>query len=215
MNEWLFSSNVYGDIEAAVERTHEHMIKRANTELLLRQSRNIRRISISSGDTDMTDETTQTTAVELATELTIAWLTNPNTRANADEVPSFLKAMHDAVSGLSSETPEPEASTPVSEHVPAVTARKSLSSREHIISMIDGKPYKSLKRHLKTHGLTPAEYRQRYGLKPDYPMVAPDYAERRREMAKKIGLGRRPRQPAPEGEPQASPPRRSRRTAKK
>lgn len=58
--------------------------------------------------------------------------------------------------------------------------------------MINGKPYKSLKRHLRTHGLTPAEYRTRYGLKPDYPMVAPSYAELRRGLAKKIGLGRKP-----------------------
>jgi predicted transcriptional regulator len=62
--------------------------------------------------------------------------------------------------------------------------------------MIDGKPYKSLKRHLGTHGLTPAEYRERYGLKPDYPMVAENYAELRRGLAKKIGLGRKPGQKA-------------------
>jgi predicted transcriptional regulator len=58
--------------------------------------------------------------------------------------------------------------------------------------MIDGKPYKTLRRHLATHGLTPEEYRERYGLKPDYPMVAESYSESRRAMAKKIGLGRKP-----------------------
>ena len=75
---------------------------------------------------------------------------------------------------------------------PAVTARRSLASKDHIISLIDGKPYKTLKRHLSGHGLTPAQYRERYGLKSDYPMVAENYAEMRRGLAKKIGLGRKP-----------------------
>src|SRR6185369_9006468 len=75
-------------------------------------------------------------------------------------------------------------------HEPAVTVRKSLASREHILSLIDGKPYLTLKRHLGGHGLTPAQYRERYNLKPDYPMVAPAYAEKRRAIAKTIGLGR-------------------------
>jgi len=59
------------------------------------------------------------------------------------------------------------------------------------LSLIDGKPYKALKRHLRNHGLTPAEYRERFGLKADYPMVAPGYAEKRRDLAKAIGLGRK------------------------
>lgn len=77
------------------------------------------------------------------------------------------------------------------EHVPAVSIRKSLGSREHIISMLDGKPYKTLKRHLAVNGLTPAEYRERYNLPKDYPMVAPAYSEQRRAVAEKLGLGRR------------------------
>jgi predicted transcriptional regulator len=64
-----------------------------------------------------------------------------------------------------------------------------LASKDHIISMIDGKPYRTLRRHLSTHGLSPDEYRRRYNLKPDYPMVAESYSEQRRAMAKKIGLG--------------------------
>jgi predicted transcriptional regulator len=72
-----------------------------------------------------------------------------------------------------------------------VSARKSLASKDHIISLIDGKAYKTLKRHLSGHGLTPAQYRERYGLKSDYPMVAENYAEMRRSLAKKIGLGRK------------------------
>lgn len=77
------------------------------------------------------------------------------------------------------------------EHVPAVSIRKSLGSREHIISMLDGKPYKTLKRHLAVNGMTPAEYRARYNLPRDYPMVAPAYSEQRRTVAQKLGLGRR------------------------
>ncbi|MGH8081444.1 MAG: MucR family transcriptional regulator [Lysobacter sp.] len=132
-------------------------------------------------------------AVEIAAELAIAWLGNPNTRVTTDQVLAFLKSMHETVSGLADALPTaPETSSeiaPTEEFVPAVSVRKSLSSRDHIISMIDGKRYKTLRRHLSTHGLTPEQDRERYNLKPDYPMVAPSYSEARRDMAKKIGLG--------------------------
>lgn len=143
----------------------------------------------------MSDETYQPNAVELATELTIAWLSNPNTRTSADNVPAFLMQMHTSVQSLvgGSETQEVPAEDP-KEYVGAVTARKSLASPDHIISMIDGKSYKTLRRHLATNSMTPAEYRERYNLKADYPMVAATYSESRRAMAKKIGLGRKPSQ---------------------
>ena len=137
-------------------------------------------------------------AVELATELTVAWLSNPNTRTTADDVPGFLKQMHAAVTNLSEPTAAAEA--PAQEYSPAVTARKSLASPDHIISMIDGKPYKTLRRHLAGHGMTPEQYRERYNLKSDYPMVAQTYSESRRAMAKKIGLGRKPGQSANGGQ---------------
>lgn len=132
-------------------------------------------------------------AVELATKLTMAWLANPNTRTNADDVPAFLKSMHEAVARLSAPAvPETKAEPkPEREYTPAVTARKSLANPDYILSMIDGKPYKALRRHLSTNGMTPDEYRQRYGLKTDYPMVAPTYSESRRAMAHRIGLGRK------------------------
>ena len=98
--------------------------------------------------------------------------------------------MHDAVKSLS-HSGEPEATPPAQEFTPAVSVRKSLASKDHIISLIDGKPYKALRRHLSGQGLTPDEYRARYGLKPDYPMVSESYSQVRREMAKKIGLGRK------------------------
>jgi len=139
----------------------------------------------------MTDDTN---TIELATELTIAWLANPNTRTTADDVPAFLQSMHAAVSKLGGAVTGDASEAPAQDFTPAVTARKSLASKEHIISLIDGKPYKTLRRHLATNGLTPAEYRERYNLKPDYPMVAEAYSEARRAMAKQIGLGRKPGQ---------------------
>jgi predicted transcriptional regulator len=140
--------------------------------------------------------TTETNAVELATELTIAWLGNPNTRTSADDVPAFLQSMYAAVGKLGGAAVETPADDTTVEYTPAVTARKSLASKDHIISLIDGKPYKTLRRHLATNGLTPEEYRARYNLKADYPMVAQSYSEARRAMAKTIGLGRKPAQKA-------------------
>ena len=129
--------------------------------------------------------------VELAAELTAAWLANPNTRTAADDVPAFLVAMHTAVEKLvgNADVERETAVAPTSE--PAVSVRKSLASPDHIISMIDGKKYKTLRRHLSTNGMTPEQYRERFNLKADYPMVAATYSEARRAMAKSIGLGRK------------------------
>jgi predicted transcriptional regulator len=132
-------------------------------------------------------------AVELATELTIAWLCNQNNRVAAEDVPAFLRSMHATVTevaeGGTAQTDAIEEPTATADYTPAVSVRKSLASKDHIISLIDGKPYKTLRRHLATNGLTPEEYRARYNLKSDYPMVAPNYSEARRAMAHKIGLG--------------------------
>ncbi len=143
----------------------------------------------------MSEEVTLNT-VELATELTIAWLGNQNNRVSPDDVPAFLRTMHAAINELSvgadsRSKDEPDAAP---EFTPAVSVRKSLASKDHILSMIDGKPYRTLRRHLSTNGLTPDEYRARYNLKSDYPMVAPNYSEERRAMAKKIGLGSKGRE---------------------
>lgn len=147
----------------------------------------------------MNDENTPSNVVELATELTIAWLSNPNTRASAEEVPSFLKTMHDAVGALGGAGDPDSAAEPAQGYTPAVSVRKSLASKDHIISLIDGKPYKTLRRHLSRHGMSPEQYRERYGLKSDYPMVSESYSNARREMAKKIGLGRKPGMKRPAG----------------
>jgi predicted transcriptional regulator len=160
-------------------------------------------------------DTESVSTIELATEITIAWLGNPNSRPAAEDVPTFLRNIHATVSelaGAPADAPEDGAHAPAQpEHVPAVTARRSLASKDHIISLIDGKPYKTLRRHLSTHGLTPAEYRQRYNLKADYPRVAPNYSEARRAMAHKIGLGQKGRA-AKARAAQADAPTRQRRT---
>jgi predicted transcriptional regulator len=140
----------------------------------------------------MTEQTENLDTVTLAAELTIAWLGNNNTRVQAEDVPAFLRQMHDAINQLSTpEAPAPAPEEPTQEYTPAVSARKSLADPDHIISLIDGKPYKTLRRHLAGHGLTPEQYRERYKLKADYPMVAPNYSEARRSMAHQIGLGRK------------------------
>jgi len=139
--------------------------------------------------------------VELATELTIAWLGNQNNRVSAEDVPAFLRAMHSTVVALASGStplaPSDGGSAGDQVFTPAVTVRKSLASKDHIISMIDGKPYKTLRRHLSTHGLTDVQYRERYNLRPDYPMVAESYSMTRRAMAQRIGLGRKGRVTVP------------------
>ena len=83
------------------------------------------------------------------------------------------------------------------ELTPAVPIRRSVTD-DHIVCLEDGKKLKMLKRHLMTdHGLTPEQYRARWGLRPDYPMVAPNYSAQRQVLAKQIGLGRKPAPPAP------------------
>ncbi|WP_375195221.1 MucR family transcriptional regulator [Sphingobium sp.] len=85
-----------------------------------------------------------------------------------------------------SQAPAPETFTP------AVSVRKSLASPNHILSLIDGTPYKTLKRHLAAHGLTPDQYRERYNLPPSYPLVALSYSQTRRAVAERVGLGKKP-----------------------
>lgn len=137
-------------------------------------------------------------SVGLATRLTIAWLGNQNNRVSPEDVPTFLRSIHatlDELSGNADRSDEASgAGAAAVEYTPAVSVRKSLASQDYIISMIDGKPYRTLRRHLSANGLTPEEYRERYNLKADYPMVAPSYSEARRSMAKAIGLGSKGRQ---------------------
>lgn len=111
-----------------------------------------------------------------------------NNTVPTDQLPSLIAAVHAALVGLGQNT---QVSSESEKPVAAVTARKSLADPNLLVSMIDGKPYSSLKRHLTGHGYTPESYREAFGLKPDYPMVAPGYSERRREIARNQGLGRK------------------------
>lgn len=128
----------------------------------------------------------QSNLTTLTVDLLSAYVANNNVEHSA--IPDLIKSTHAALKVIDS--PEPPAPQEP-EYKPAVTVRKSLGSSTHIISMIDGKPYQTLKRHLSKHDLTPDQYRERYGLPKTYPMVAPAYSESRREIAKKLGLGNR------------------------
>lgn len=105
---------------------------------------------------------------------------------SSEDVSGLIKSTYETLAGLGQEA-EPEEEKPER----AVTVRKSLANKDHIISMIDGKPYRTLKRHLSTHGYTPESYREAFNLPADYPMVAPNYSAQRSAMAKDLGLGRK------------------------
>ena len=132
----------------------------------------------------MAETEKQSDIASLTVELLSAYLSN-NTVPSA-ELAGLIQSTRAALTQDAAPA-EPEAETPT--FTPAVTARKSLASPDHLISLIDGKPYKTLKRHLTRHGLTPETYRERYGLPASYPMVAPAFAAMRRAIAERIGLG--------------------------
>ncbi len=105
----------------------------------------------------------------------------------SDKLPEFIGSVHGALSRVSVQGVEPEKV----ELKPAVAIKKSVTP-EYIICLEDGQKFKSLKRHLKTHyDMSPEDYREKWGLPHDYPMVAPSYAAARSDLAKNMGLGRR------------------------
>ncbi|MGU3668415.1 MucR family transcriptional regulator [Methylobacterium sp. A49B] len=124
---------------------------------------------------------------ELAGDIVAAYVSNNS--VPIAELPNLIRNVHDAVRGLTSGSVG-SASAAVSgvDKPSAAQIRKSVRD-DGITSFIDGKTYKTLKRHLTSHGLNPKSYRDHYGLPADYPMVAPSYAERRSALAKAIGLG--------------------------
>jgi len=116
-----------------------------------------------------------------------------NHAVSSADLPDLIKAVYAALQKVST-----EAGTP-SLPKPAVPIKRSVTPN-HVVCLEDGKKMKMLKRHLRTdHNLTPKEYRDRWGLPPDYPMTAPNYAKARSEMAKKIGLGRKAKTVKPKG----------------
>ncbi|HZD26938.1 MAG TPA: MucR family transcriptional regulator [Alphaproteobacteria bacterium] len=103
------------------------------------------------------------------------------------EVPTLIRTVHSSFSQLGNA----EAAAPAAEQKPAVPVRKSVQD-DYIVCLEDGKKLKMLKRYLRTrYDMTPDEYRRKWGLPPDYPMVAPSYSKQRSKFAKDIGLGRR------------------------
>ena len=114
-----------------------------------------------------------------------------NNTVSRDALPELIQQVFATLMAAGTEQPEPERLQP------AVPVKKSVFP-EYIVCLEDGKKLKMLKRHLQTsYNMTPEQYRERWGLPHDYPMVAPKYAEHRSELAKKIGLGRKPA-PRPE-----------------
>jgi len=123
--------------------------------------------------------------IELSTEIVSAYVSHNN--VNASDLPKLIAEIHGALRSLQSN----EAPVIVEELKPAVPVRKSVAP-DFIICLEDGKKFKSLKRHLRTHyNLSPEEYREKWGLPADYPMVAPNYSATRSKLAKDNGLGRK------------------------
>ncbi len=127
------------------------------------------------------------TLIELTADVVAAYVSN--NPVPASELPNLIADIHAALGRVgSSVSPEPQA---VDKQKPAVSPKKSVHD-DYIICLEDGKKFKSLKRHLMTHyGLTPEQYREKWGLDASYPMVAPSYAAARSQLAKKMGLGRK------------------------
>ncbi len=122
--------------------------------------------------------------IELTTEIVAAYVSNNSVAAN--DLPSVISQVHAALGGTI---------VPVEEVLekpkPAVTVRRSIQN-DHLVCLEDGMKFKSLKRHLMTHhGLSPEQYREKWELAADYPMVAPAYAEARSRLAKEMGLGQK------------------------
>jgi len=125
--------------------------------------------------------------VELAAEIVSAYVANNSVPAS--ELPALLNDVHAAIVRVASgvAAPAPEAAKP------AVSPKKSITN-EYIVCLEDGRKFKSLKRHLRTqYNLSPEQYREKWSLPPDYPMVAPAYAKARSALAKQMGLGQQRR----------------------
>jgi len=122
--------------------------------------------------------------LRMTTDIVSSFLTHNS--VPADSIPDLIRSVHATMGEISGSSAKPE---PKSK--PAIPVSKSITD-EHIVCLEDGKKLKMLKRHLMTHyGMTPEDYRAKWGLPNDYPMVAPNYAEKRRQLAKAIGLGKK------------------------
>jgi len=121
--------------------------------------------------------------VELAADIVSAYVSNTGVRA--EDLPNLINSVHGALKNIGT----PEESAPQKHEAP-MSWKKAIRP-DYIVSFEDGKHYKSMKRHLTGRGLTPQQYREKWGLPRDFPMVAPEYAKARSEMAKRSGLGQK------------------------
>jgi predicted transcriptional regulator len=158
-------------------------------------------------------ETSET--VELTADIVSAYVSNNS--VGASDLPQLIQQVHEALTRASTGVQE----EPAAPLTPAVPIKKSVTP-DYIISLEDGRKYKSLKRHLNTRGMSPDEYRSKWGLPKDYPMVAANYSAQRSSLAKTLGLGRGGRgggaaapaeAEAPAPEPTPAPAKRGRRKA--
>ena len=126
----------------------------------------------------------ETALIALTAEIVSAYVTK--NRLPTTGLPELIASVSDSIRKLGAPAPEPEP-----ELVPAVNPKRSVHP-DHIVCLEDGKKFKSMKRHLTSHGLTPQQYRAKWGLPAEYPMTAPNYSATRSAMAKDIGLGQKP-----------------------
>ncbi|WOH84190.1 MucR family transcriptional regulator [Bradyrhizobium sp. BEA-2-5] len=132
-------------------------------------------------------DTSGKTPVELTASIVSAYLSNNPTPAA--EIPNLISQVHSALLRVSSGRSD----TPSEPAKPAVSLKKSIAP-DYLVCLEDGKRFKSLKRHLRTqYNMTPEQYREKWGLPADYPMVAPNYAVARSQLAKQMGLGQQQR----------------------
>jgi predicted transcriptional regulator len=135
----------------------------------------------------MSDSAASGNFIELTAEIVSAYVSNNSVAAG--EIPALINQVHSALVRVSSGRDE----APAEPLKPAVPIKRSITA-EYIVCLDDGKKFKSLKRHLRTqYNMTPEQYREKWGLQPDYPMVAPNYAAARSQLAKQMGLGQQRR----------------------
>lgn len=131
--------------------------------------------------------------IEMTADIVSAYVGNNS--VSAADLPSLIQSVHRALSGVTA-GPEPVEATPKE---PAVPVKRSITP-DHLVCLEDGRKFKSLKRHLRTkYNMSPEDYRAKWGLPKDYPMVAPNYAKARSDLAKQMGLGQGGRQTARKG----------------
>ena len=135
--------------------------------------------------------------IDLTADIVSAYVAN--NKLNAAELPALITSTYAALNGVGAPQAEPETNDQLKTKA---EIKKSIGG-SHLISFLDGKPYRSLKRHLTANGHTVAEYKARFGLPDDYPMTAPEYSAQRSALAKQLGLGAGGRKPKAEAKPTA------------